>query len=149
MLKEKDFRNIILNTPLVSIDLILRNSKDEILLGKRNNAPAKGFYFVPGGRIVKDERISAAFHRIADAELGIYLNINEATFKGVYEHLYDSNVFDEDFSTHYIVLAYELILNLQDCVVPNDEQHSELLWMSPDEILMHELVHENTKAYLR
>ena len=52
-------------TPLISIDLIILNSNDEILLGKRNNRPAKGYWFVPGGRIRKNETLKQALSRIA------------------------------------------------------------------------------------
>jgi hypothetical protein len=42
--------------PLVSIDLIIRDNADRVLLGLRNNEPAKGYFFVPGGIILKDCR---------------------------------------------------------------------------------------------
>ena len=35
---------------MITIDLCITNN-EKILLGKRNNPPAKNFYFVPGGRI--------------------------------------------------------------------------------------------------
>ena len=56
--------------PIVAIDLIIRDESDRVLLGFRTNEPAKGVYFVPGGRIWKDERISDAFERILKAETG-------------------------------------------------------------------------------
>ncbi|MCJ8315249.1 MAG: GDP-mannose mannosyl hydrolase, partial [Saccharospirillaceae bacterium] len=40
MLEKTLFQSIVKHTPLVSIDLIVRNSKGQILLGKRNNKPA-------------------------------------------------------------------------------------------------------------
>ena len=56
MLLDKDtFSTVIQNTPLISIDLIVENKKGQILLGKRVNEPALGYWFVPGGRIFKDE----------------------------------------------------------------------------------------------
>ncbi|TOB15241.1 NUDIX domain-containing protein, partial [Vibrio parahaemolyticus] len=54
-LDEQTFKLVVASTPLVSIDLIIRNSKRQILLGQRTNRPAQGFWFVPGGRICKDE----------------------------------------------------------------------------------------------
>ena len=47
-LKKEEFLETIKNTPLVAIDLIIENDSGEILLGKRNNNPAKNFWFVPG-----------------------------------------------------------------------------------------------------
>ncbi|MEG1251614.1 MAG: NUDIX domain-containing protein, partial [Citrobacter sp.] len=57
------FQTIVQNTPLISIDFIVKNERDEVLLGKRVNKPAKGYWFVPGGRIFKNETIFQAFKR--------------------------------------------------------------------------------------
>ena len=38
-LDDNAFKNIIRNTPLISIDLIIQNEKDEYLVGKTNNRP--------------------------------------------------------------------------------------------------------------
>ena len=62
---DKDtFSTVIENAPLISIDLVVKNSEDKILLGQRVNKPAKNSWFVPGGRIYKDESIEQAFQRI-------------------------------------------------------------------------------------
>ena len=68
MLSKEDFISIVKNTPLVSIDLVIENKEGEILLGWRNNQPAKGYWFVPGGRIRKDENFRKAFNRILKTE---------------------------------------------------------------------------------
>ena len=52
MLDSKNFKIIIENTPLVSIDLCIV-CDSQILLGKRENEPLKGVWFTPGGRIFK------------------------------------------------------------------------------------------------
>ncbi len=139
---------IIKNTPLVSIDIIVRRKEDKkVLLGLRNNRPAKGYWFVPGGRIFKDEKISEAFERITESELGVRLNIKDAKFLGVYEHFYEDSYFDESVGTHYIVNAYEIIINHTD--IKPDEQHSEFRWFSEEEILSDYSVHNYCKAYFR
>lgn len=48
-LASKTFQTIIGATPLVSIDLIVKKAKGEVLLGYRTNRPAQGDWFVPGG----------------------------------------------------------------------------------------------------
>ena len=55
-LSESTFQTIIGATPLVSIDLIVKNAKGEVLLGYRTNRPAQGYWFVPGGRVQKKSR---------------------------------------------------------------------------------------------
>jgi len=66
-----ELRGIVRLAPLVAIDLIIRNARDEVLLGLRSNEPAKGFYFVPGGMIRKGERLREAFARVLKDETGL------------------------------------------------------------------------------
>jgi len=93
------FECIIKNTPLISIDLIVKNKEGKILLGKRKNRPAKGYYFVPGGRIFKNETIEQAFKNISKHELGLDLDIESAKFlaeeilKSPEVHQYTKNYF--------------------------------------------------------
>ena len=59
--------------PLISIDLLVQNEHGEYLLGLRNNRPAQGYWFVPGGRVLKNETLDGAFKRLTFEELGIEL----------------------------------------------------------------------------
>jgi colanic acid biosynthesis protein WcaH len=136
---------IVKNTPLISIDLIVRNKEGKILLGLRKNRPAQNYYFVPGGRIFKNETIEEAFKSISENELGISLDINKAKFLGVYQHFYEDNFFGDDFGTHYVVLAYEILVS--DIPELPEEQHSNYIWMSPEEIIKSRNVHQYTKNY--
>jgi GDP-mannose mannosyl hydrolase len=82
----------------------------EVLVGKRNFEPAKNWFFVPGGRMLKDETIRDAFARITRTELGAEMSIERAQLLGIYEHFYSTNRLEkEGFGTHY-VLAYEIEL---------------------------------------
>lgn len=150
MLTEIDFLDVVRLTPLVAIDLIGRDAEARVLIGHRRNRPARDTWFVPGGRIHKDETLDAAFARIADAELGIArLARSTARFEGVFEHHYEDNFAAEPgVSTHYIVLAYALQLT-STVPVGRLDQHSEYLWLSPAALLARPDVHENTKAYFR
>lgn len=58
-LSDEDFLNIIDKTPLIAIDLIIKNPDGDVLLGKKLNEPAKDKWFVPGGRILKNESIAS------------------------------------------------------------------------------------------
>ena len=140
MLLEKElFKTIVASTPLVSIDLIIRNENSEVLLGKRNNAPAQGFWFVPGGRIFKDESFEDAFLRLTELELGFPTNLNQSHFLGTYQHFYKDNFNDSSFSTQYIVLAYEInLINKHD--LPRI-QHCEYRWLNEADILNNKEVH--------
>lgn len=63
MLAQHEFLEIVRLTPLVSIDLIVLDQAGDVLLGRRVNRPAQGMWFVPGGRIRKDETLADAFKR--------------------------------------------------------------------------------------
>jgi colanic acid biosynthesis protein WcaH len=142
-----EYADVVKKAPLVSIDLVVKNEGGEILVGLRKNAPAKGYWFVPGGRILKDERIAEAFERIAHDELGIKPAFKDARFLGVFEHLYPNNFTErEEFSTHYVVLAYEIKIN-KPALNPPDDQHSEYKWLSKESADKEENVHSYTKAY--
>ncbi len=146
-LERETFLEIVRQTPLVSVDLIVRDENDKILIGLRNNEPARDYWFVPGGRICKDERIAQAFRRVAQEELGAELDISQGEFLGVYEHLYDTNAGEEPgFGTHYVVLGYSIRITLANLRL-EQSQHREYRWCSPEEILADPAVHPNTKAY--
>ena len=148
MLSKEDFIAIVKNTPLVSIDLIIENREGAILLGWRSNQPAKGYWFVPGGRIRKDENFRDAFKRILKTETGIECELEDTTFLGLYEHLYpDENYANEPgFGTHYIVTAFRIKIDEELEALPHD-QHQEYWWASLDDILEDSNVHENTRNY--
>ncbi|WP_428311582.1 GDP-mannose mannosyl hydrolase [Hydrocarboniphaga sp.] len=138
---------VVQRAPLVSIDLIVRDSQGRVLLGLRNNRPARDTWFVPGGVIRKGESIDQAFSRIATVELGRPLQRSHASFKGVYEHFYQDNFAGEpDTATHYVVLAHEITVPDLDEHGPLD-QHRELRLFTPTQLLADAAVHDNTKAY--
>lgn len=141
------FLELVKNTPLISIDVIVRNKKEEILLGLRNNHPAQNFWFIPGGRIFKNEPIQAAFQRITQEELGVSFDIRRSRFLGVFEHVYAENFAQlPGFGTHYIVLAYELPVN-DISIIPPKEQHRAYKWVNSDTLVHLRDVHPYTKAY--
>lgn len=144
-LDNETFSTVIASTPLVSIDLVVQNSAGDVLLGERLNRPAQGNWFVPGGRILKNESLSAAFARLTLAELGKAFSIEQATLQGPYDHFYTDSVFGDTPSTHYVAIAYRLTIHEALALPP--EQHSAYRWFSIPALLAHEHVHPNTKAY--
>jgi len=90
-LNKDEFAQVVRNTPLVAIDVIIRNPDQCVLIGLRTNEPAKGKWFVPGGVVRKNERLADALARIVKAEIGLEASIDDAKFVGVYEHLSDCN----------------------------------------------------------
>ena len=145
-LSQEDFATVVRSTPLISIDLIVENERGEFLLGKRTNRPAQGFWFVPGGRVQKDETLTDAFERLTLAELDLQLPMAAGQFYGVWQHFYDDNFSGTGFTTHYIVLGFRLKVSEADLRLP-DSQHDDYRWLTPEALLASDNVHDNSRAY--
>jgi colanic acid biosynthesis protein WcaH len=141
------FKKVIESTPLIAIDLLFKKG-NQILLGKRVNNPAKGYFFSIGGRIMKNETVNQALDRIIKNELNIKFDCNPK-FINFFEHFYDNSIF-ESVETHYVGLLFEArvddFYSLKS--LPSD-QHDEYRWFSIDEILKDSQVHINVKDYFR
>ena len=144
MLDDITFKTIIDSAPLISIDILLKKD-GKVLLGKRVNKPAQGYFFSMGGRVNKNEAIANAMARIAKNELNIELKYIPK-FIDVFEHFYDDSIYD-NVSTHYVNLAYEYEVE----EIPNlpTKQHSEYRWFTIDELLQSVQVHKYVKDYFR
>jgi colanic acid biosynthesis protein WcaH len=146
-LEKQTFKTIIDTTPLVSIDLLVRNADSQILVGKRINRPAQGYWFVPGGRILKNERLTDAFLRLTEQELGVAIPIENSRYLGLYEHFYSDSIFGEDVSTHYVVNGFEVVLPNTSVSLPK-EQHNEYRWLSETEFRTSDKVHVHSRWYV-
>ena len=144
MLDDQTFKTVIISTPLISIDLLVKKDS-KILLGKRINKPAQGYLFSIGGRVYKNETIDNAMMRIAKNELNIELKLTPS-FIGVFEHFYDDSIY-QDISTHYVNLAYEI--EIEEIFNLPTEQHNEYQWLTIDELLKSKQVHKYVKDYFK
>jgi colanic acid biosynthesis protein WcaH len=140
----EEYLNIIKNTQINSVDMIIFNNEGEVLLGKRNNEPAKNTWFVPGGKIQKFETLEQATKRKSKEELGIELNYEKEL--GVYCHNYTNNFVNEDFGTNFIVFAVTMTIH-KTINLDKDEQHNELRWWKIHDLLKSNEVHNYTKNY--
>lgn len=148
MLEFPEFLQVVKNAPLVAIDLIIRDENGNFLLGLRLNNPAKGEWFVPGGRIMKNEPLDQAFRRISFSEIGFELRREDGILRGVYEHFYTTNAGDiPSFGTHYVVLAYEFLIKSKELSLPKHCQHSSWRWENKDSLVQDKTVNEFTKNY--
>lgn len=156
-LDQPTFSTVIASTPLVSIDLVVINTNGQVLLGKRLNRPAKNYWFVPGGRILKNEPLTEAFKRLTRDELGQEFTIEQASLLGPFDHFYADNVFSDsalsgnfsvtDNSTHYVAIVYYLKLDSQLDNLPLAIQHDGYKWVDVPSLLSDEKVHIHTKWY--
>lgn len=148
-LSQEVFTTVIDSTPLISIDLVVENEHGELLFGLRNNRPARGFWFVPGGRILKNETLDAAFERLTQNELGVVFQRSDAAQLGVWEHFYEDSVFGESTNTHNIALAYNLKISSHVLQLPLGKQHSRYVWKNKSLAVNDVKIHQYSKNYLK
>lgn len=139
--------------PLVSIDLVLTDEAGRLLLGLRRNAPARDWWFTPGGRIRKNEPLAEARQRIAAEELGLpEATLRRATLMGAWDHFYPDSAFDPDVSTHYVNLALWLALTAEEVTAltlpkGDGEQHAGWQWMPLAQAEQDKGVHPHVQVY--
>lgn len=153
MSEREQFLERVRSMPLVSVDLVfVREGRAgrEVLLGYRTNRPAQHSWFVPGGRIMKDERRLDALTRVAQRELGIEdIHALQPGFLGPFEHFYpDCFAGEAEGSTHYVVLGYRIDVPADFEVQATDDQHTQLRWWPIEEALASPEVHRYPRDYL-
>lgn len=157
-LSEADFRQAVSALPLISIDLCITDPAHRLLVGLRTNAPAKDWWFTPGGRIRKNEAQEQALQRIACGELGfdqdaVHQLRSRMQLMGAWDHFYPDSAISPDISTHYVNMPYWLPLSWAELDLlrlplgGQDAQHAKWQWMSVEEAATHEGVHTFARPY--
>jgi len=146
MLEKDTFKTVVKNTPLVSIDLcIVWDGK--ILLGKRKNDPLRGFFFTPGGRILKNEAHIDCLKRVAKSELGLIINdIKQVKLMGVWDHFYKNSVFGNEVSTHYVNLPHCVYYGKRPEIIL-DDQHDTIEWFDLSKVAYGNDFYKYMKSY--
>lgn len=132
--------DIVEHVPIPSVDLLVVTD-DGLLLAKRRNEPAKGEWFVPGGRIHKGESLQETVHRVAREELSVDVVIEEEL--GAYDHRYETANVEDVGGKHYVAHGY--VVRPESERVNLDRQHSEAKYF---DLGMLPSVHSNVIAYL-
>lgn len=117
------YRQIHAMLPIACVDVLLKDG-DSFLLAKRNNEPAQGQWFFPGGRIFKGEKLEDAARRKIKEETGIDATIEKML--GVDETLFPEGPFNN--STHTINIVFLATPTNPQATVTLDEQNSEYSW---------------------
>jgi colanic acid biosynthesis protein WcaH len=137
---EDVWRTIVRHVPIVAVDLVVRH-EGGVVLGRRTTPPARGEWFVPGGRLRKGESIDDAVDRLAREELGVEVAVGRRL--GAYEHRWDESEFDDVATKQYVPVGV-VVRPRGDDFVP-DDQHAELRVFDPP----FPDFHPHVEAYLR
>jgi colanic acid biosynthesis protein WcaH len=105
LIPEEIYKCIVDTMPILCVDAIIRNDKQEVLLVKRTNEPLKGEWWVPGGRVYKGENLENAIKRKIKEELGINIQINGAV--GYYEDQFEKNPLNVESGLHTLGIVFE------------------------------------------
>ena len=134
------WEDIVEHMPIPSVDLLVVTDEG-ILLAKRQNEPAKGEWFVPGGRIQKGESLHEAVHRVAEEELDIDVVIQNEL--GTYDHFYETADTANAGGKHYV--AHGFVVRPKSDTLCLDEQHSDAKYFEFDALPS---LHQHVKMYL-
>ena len=70
----KEFNQIYAKIPRLCIDLIIQ-TKDGVVLSKRDISPAKGKWHLPGGTVYFNEKLTDTIDRVSQEETGLKVKI--------------------------------------------------------------------------
>jgi colanic acid biosynthesis protein WcaH len=118
------YKKIHASMPIACVDIVIVH-KGAILLGLRNNKPAQGTYWFPGGRILKGETLLEAAHRKTRQETG--LNIKIIKQLGADETIFPDGPYEG--STHTINIVFLATCKDADAL-KSDSQNSDLKWFT-------------------
>jgi colanic acid biosynthesis protein WcaH len=136
---EPDFATCLRHMPQPCVDLVVAYDGG-VLLARRQNEPAKGRLFWPGGRLYKGERLDDAPRRVAREELGLEVRVEERL--GVSEHFWEETSVAGVESRHTIPVVYRVVPEPAGQPVELDAQHGEYQVLREPRDDLHEYVRE-------
>ena len=124
ILAHDDYKNFLSKMPILCVDCFVVNDQGEYLLVKRRNDPLKGEYWVPGGRLHKNERLVDAVHRKMREEIGVDVEIIENV--GFFEEFFQESEQSAEGGVHSISIVY--LVKPLSFNIKLDDQSSEWGW---------------------
>jgi len=129
------YNKILINVPIACVDIAVV-SHGKVLLVKRKDAPAKGQWWVPGGRVLKGEMMAATAVRKAIEEVGIRVNV------GPIVHT-DETIFDDGpcgIAVHSINSCFFVYPVDPDFTPALDSHHDDWMWVNTIDSTLHPYV---------
>lgn len=119
------YKDILDSMPIACVDIVIVR-EGQALLVRRNDAPAKGQWWIPGGRVLKGETLKDAARRKALEETGLVCEVGPAIYT-------DETIFQDGphgCSVHSInTVFYMTPTGLTEQQVSLDSHHSEHKWV--------------------
>jgi colanic acid biosynthesis protein WcaH len=124
LIEQKNYNLILENMPILCVDGIVVNDKDEILFLKRENEPALNEWWFPGGRVFKGEKLENSIVRKVKEETNLDVVVDR--FIGISET--DFTTGPMNIPVHTINVTY--LLRPISNNIKIDNLHSEYIWSS-------------------
>lgn len=124
MIPSEEYKEILEKLAVPCVDVVIENDLDELLMIKRDNEPAKGQWWLPGGRIFKKETIKEAAIRKVKEEIG--LDVDDIVVVGAYETIFDEGPFGIKTGSHTVnVVVKGRVKSFSDMAVNSDHSESK------------------------
>lgn len=111
--------------PIPCVDVVIVH-EDSFLMAKRNNKPAQGQWWVPGGRVLKDESLTDCAKRKSTQETGLQVNV--IRMLGADETMFPDGPFGSQ--THTINVVFLASPALPNTEISLDSQNTEYRWFN-------------------
>ncbi len=121
------YKKIQASTPVVCVDLVVADrQKHAFLLVKRVNEPEKGKWFLPGGRVFKNEKLAQAALRKLREETGLKGKVMRELGVGEY---FSKRGYFRGSTSHTVSAVYLIeVAGRKNAVL--DPQSSEARWFN-------------------
>ncbi len=132
---ESEYRLVIRSMPILCVDLLIVY-KGECLLLKRDNEPAKGQYWFPGGRIYKLETIEEAAIRKAKKETNLIcefikiVSVEETVF--VRNESMETDIHTVNICCHMVPSDISSLIL--------DNYHDDYIWVCEQSVSYHKAI---------
>lgn len=131
------YKTIIENVVIEAVDIVILNTRQQILLWKRENPPLLGEFYIFWGRRYKNELLLDSVKRKISEEVWISAQENKLVFLWIYDDIYPNSIFDNTPS-HYSSITYIYQLSDEEGKkIKKDPQHEELRFFDINSPLLH------------
>jgi colanic acid biosynthesis protein WcaH len=121
-----EYKWVMETMPVVCVDGLIVNERRQFLLVRRLNAPLKGEFWLPGGRLHKGEKLRDGIRRKMREELGAEVEVIRDL--GHFEEFFHDTAQDVPGGFHAISVVFQLRLDSQE--INLDEQSGEWAWFA-------------------
>ena len=142
LIPEKLYTQILEHVPIPCIDFVLYH-QGKVLLTYRTEEPAKGLWWIQGGRIFKHENFSETLQRLAQREIGSEIKVLRQI--GAYEFHSEKAKAGVTTGTHDVAIVFLAVPINDHFAISLDKTHSQHRWIDRIEEGLHPYIKQALK----